>query len=133
MEKTEIVKLLSEYESLKKRVEKLLEGSKKWEVKNNFEKKLKRLKIPQKNLGQLEKIIKIASKTKLTPKHKKQLVQITRRRLLILAKHFSSIYEILKKNPDLFSDKKIATSQENLKEKLSFYEKIVPVLFEKRD
>jgi len=125
--------LLSEYKSLKERAEKLLEGSKRWEMRDDFKEKIKKLKIPPKNLGQLEKIIKIARKSKLTQKQKRQLIRITRKRLSILINHFLSIYNLVKQNPDLLLDKKISASEENLKERLSLYEKIVPVLFKKKD
>ena len=133
MEKKEVAKLLSEYKSLKERAEKLLEGSKRWEMRDDFKEKIKKLKIPPKNLGQLEKIIKIARKSKLTQKQKRQLIRITRKRLSILINHFLSIYNLVKQNPDLLLDKKISASEENLKERLSLYEKIVPVLFKKKD
>ncbi len=133
MEKKEVAKLLSEYKSLKERAEKLLEGSKRWEMRDDFKEKIKKLKIPPKNLGQLEKIIKIARKSKLTQKQKRQLIRITRKRLSILMNHFLSIYNLVKQNPDLLLDKKISASEENLKERLSLYEKIVPVLFKKKD
>jgi len=133
MEKKEVAKLLSEYKSLKERAEKLLEGSKRWEMRDDFKEKIKKLKIPPKNLGQLEKIVKIARKSKLTQKQKRQLIRITRKRLSILINHFSSIYNLVKQNPDLLLDKKISASEENLKERLSLYEKIVPVLFKKKD
>jgi len=133
MEKKEVAKLLSEYKSLKERAEKLLEGSKRWEMRDDFKEKIKKLKIPPKNLGQLEKIVKIARKSKLTQKQKRQLIRITRKRLSILMNHFLSIYNLVKQNPDLLLDKKISASEENLKERLSLYEKIVPVLFKKKD
>jgi NADH:ubiquinone oxidoreductase subunit C len=133
MEKKEIEKKLLSYQSLKERAEKLLEESKKWEVRDDLKNKLKKLKIPQTNLGQLEKIIKIASKSKLTQKNKRQLIRIARKRLLILLHHFSSIYNLVKQNPNLLLDKKISVSEENLKERLSLYERIIPILFKKKE
>jgi len=122
-------KILSYIWSLKKRVEKLRKGVNDWEVKPNISKRLKEIDTHSKFLGQ---IIKIASKPELTEKEKKQLIRLVKRRLALLEEHFLSVHNMIQKNPSRVWDKKIKSTERELKERLVLYEKIVSLLFRKK-
>jgi hypothetical protein len=132
MNKKEITKTLSSVWSLQKRTEKLLAEAKKWEVKPNINEKVKKIDRPSRVLGQLETIIRMSLKPELNKKEKKQLIRFTKRRLTTLKKHFSSIHNLAKKNPNILLDKKIITTEKILEERLSIYEKVIPLLFQKK-
>ncbi len=129
MDKERHQKTLSYVWSLKERAEKLREEADDWEAKPRISKGLKKLKTHSESL---RRIIKIASKPKLTEKEKGQLVRLTKRRLTLLKKHFLSVHRVIQKNPSGFWDKKIKSTERELEELLTLYEKIVPLLFRKK-
>lgn len=116
--------------SLKERAEKLRKEADNWEVKSNISKRrIKKIDTYSKFLG---RIVKMASKSELTEKEKKQLIRLTKRRFTLLKKHFLSVHNLIKKNPSRFWDRKIKSTETKLEEDLTVYEKIIPLLFRKK-
>lgn len=116
--------------SLKERAEELLVKASNWEVKPSISKKVKRIDNRSKFLGQ---IIKLSLKPELTKKDKKQLINFTKARLNSLKKHFLSVHNILQENPNIIWDKRIEATEKELEERLTLYEKVVPLLFQKKE
>jgi len=121
--------ILSYIWSLKERVEKLYKEANYWEVRPRISKKIEKIDTRSKVLRQ---IMRLALKSKLNKKEKKQLIRLTKTRLASLIKHFLSVYSIVQKNPSRIWDKKIKVTEKNLAESLTLYEKIVPLLFQKK-
>lgn len=122
-------KILSYIWSLKERTEKLRKEADDWEVKPHISKRIKKIDTHSKFLG---RIIKIAFKPELTKKEKKQLISLTKRRFTLLKRHFLSVYNLIQENPSRIWDKKIKSTERELEEHLVLYEKIVPLLFQKK-
>lgn len=129
MDKEKYQEALSYVWALKERAEKLREEANSWEVKPKISTRLKKLKTCS---GPLERIIKIASKPKLTEKDKEQLTRLTKHRLTSLKKHFLSVHTVIQKNPSGFWDKKIKSTERKLEVLLTLYEKMAPMLFQKK-
>ena len=107
--------------SFKKRAEKLSEKAEKWEVNSNLNKVMKKMGIP----------LEFSGGGKLSSKGKIKLVQSIKYRLGVLKNHFSSVYRMVQKNPTIW-DKKIESNERKLGKRISFYEKITPILFQKK-
>lgn len=129
MDKENYQEALSYIWSLKERAEKLREEANDWEVKPKVSKRIKKLKH---HSGPLERIMKIASKPKLTEKDKKQLTRLTKSRLTSLKKHFLSVHKVIQKNPGGFWDRKIKSNERDLEKLLDLYEETAPLLFRKK-
>lgn len=129
MDKEKYQAALSDIWFLKERAENLREEANDWGVKPRISKRIKKLKTRS---GPFERIIKIASKPKLTEKDKKQLTRLTKSRLTLLKKHFLSVHKVIQKNPSGFWDKKIKDTEKDLEELLTLYEKMAPMLFRKK-
>lgn len=110
-------------------MEKLYKEANYWEVRPRISKKIEKIDTRSKVLRQ---IMRLALKSKLNKKEKKQLIRLTKTRLASLIKHFLSVYSIVQKNPSRIWDKKIKVTEKNLAESLTLYEKIVPLLFQKK-
>ena len=121
---------LSNIFSLKRKVEKLRKEVDLLEVRPIINKKIKKIDTNGKILGV---IIKIASKTELKLKDKKELMRLTRQRLISLKEHFLSIYDLIQKNPTMVLDRKIKSTEKDLKERVTTYEKVIPLLFRKKE
>ena len=104
----------------KKRVERLNNKSKSWEVNPNLNKIMKKMGIPLEFFGG----------SKLSKKGRTKLVQSIKYKLTVLKNHFSSVHRMVQKNPMIW-DKKIENNERKLGKKISFYERITPILFRK--
>ena len=105
----------------KKRAEKLSKKSEEWEVNLNLNKIMKKMGIP----------LEFSGGGKLSKKGKVKLVQSVQYKLNVLKNHFSSVYRMVQKNPVIW-DKKIESNERKLGKRISFYEKITPILFQKK-
>ncbi len=114
-QKEEALKKLADF---KKRAEKLRKKSRNWEVNPNVNKIMKKMGIP----------LEISGSKKLTKKRKDKLIRSIKYKLTILKNHFDSVYKTVKKNPMIW-DKKIENNERKLGKKISFYERIAPILF----
>lgn len=121
--------ILSYVWSLKERVGKLREEANQWEVKAKISKRIKRADASSRDL---RTIIKLASKPELSKREKKQLIGLTKRRLSSLKRHFLSVYKIIKKNPTRIWDKRIRITEKQLEERITIYEKILPLIFQEK-
>jgi len=52
--------------------------------------------------------------------------------LTSLKKHFLSVHKVIQKNPSGFWDKKIKDTEKDLEKLLDLYEKMAPMLFQKK-
>ena len=104
----------------KDRAERLSKKSKEWEVNSNLEKIMKKMGVPLEFVG-----------GKLSKKGRIKLVQSIQNRLDVLKDHFSSVYRMVQKNPIIW-DKKIESNERKLGKRISFYEKMTPILFRKK-
>ena len=105
----------------KKRAERLSEKAEGWEVNSNLNKMMKKMGIP----------LEFAGGGKLSEKGKIKLTESIKYKLEDLKNHFSSVYHMVQKNPMIW-DKKIESNEMKLGKKVSFYEKITPILFQKK-
>ena len=121
MTKKDKEKAMESLLSFKKRAEKLSDKSKKWEVNPNLNKIMKKMGIP----------LEFSGGYKLSKKGRAKLVQSIRYRLDVLKNHFLSVYRMVQKNPTIW-DKKIESNEKKLGKRISFYEKITPILFRKK-
>ena len=69
--------------------------------------------------------------SELSEKGKMKLTESIKYKLSVLKNHFSSVYRMVQKNPIIW-DKKIETNERKLGKRISFYEKIIPILFQKK-
>ncbi len=121
MTKKETAKALEILLGFKKRAEKLSEKAKEWEVNTNLNKIMKKMSIP----------LEFSGGGELSKKGKIKLIQSIRYKLDVLRDHFSSVYHTIQKNPMIW-DKKIESNEKKLGKRISFYEKIIPILFRKK-
>ena len=120
MNKKDKEKALEILRNFKKRAEKLSVKSENWEVNPNLSKIMKKMGVP----------LEFSSGSKLSKKGRIKLVESIRNKLDVLKNHFSSVYRMVQKNPMIW-DKKIENNERKLGKRISFYEKITPILFRK--
>ena len=120
MNKKEKEKALELLLSFKNRAEKLSKKSKEWEVNSNLDKIMKKMGVPLEFLG-----------GKLSKKGQEKLVQSIQYKLDVLKNHFASLHRMVQTNPIIW-DKKIESNEKKLGKRISFYEKITPILFRKK-
>ena len=75
--------------------------------------------------------LEISGGGKLSEKGRVKLTQSIKNKLDVLKNHFSSVYRMVQKNPMIW-DKKIESNEKKLGKRISFYEKITPILFRKK-
>ena len=121
MTKKDKEKALETLLGFKKRAEKLSKKAEDWEVNSNLNKIMKKMGIP----------LEFSGGGKLSKKGKVKLVQSVQYKLNVLKNHFSSVYRMVQKNPVIW-DKKIESNERKLGKRISFYEKITPILFQKK-
>ena len=121
MTKKETAKALEILLGFKKRAEKLSEKAKEWEVNTNLNKIMKKMSIP----------LEFSGGGELSKKGKIKLIQSIRYKLDVLRDHFSSVYHTIQKNPMIW-DKKIESNEKKIGKRISFYEKIIQILFRKK-
>jgi len=114
-DKEEVLEILRNF---KKRAERLSDKSEKWEVNPNLGKMMKKMGIP----------LEFSGGSKLSKKGRVKLVESISGKLDVLKNHFSSVYRMIQKNPMIW-DKKIENNERKLGKRISFYEKITPILF----
>ena len=120
MNKKDKEKALEVLRNFKKRAEKLSAKSEKWEVNPNLGKIMKKMGVP----------LEFSGGSKLSKKGRIKLVESIKNKLDVLKNHFSSVYRMVQKNPMIW-DKKIENNERKLGKRISFYEKITPILFRK--
>ena len=121
MAKKDNEKALEVLLGFKKRAEKLSKKADEWEVNSNLDKIMKKMGIP----------LEFSGGGKLSKKGKVKLTQSIKGKLDVLKNHFSSVYRMVQKNPTIW-DKKIEGNERKLGNRISFYEKITPILFRKK-
>ena len=120
MNKKDKEKALDILRNFKKRAEKLSVKSEQWEVNPNLGKIMKKMGVP----------LEFSGGDKLSKKGRIKLVESIKNKLDVLKNHFSSVYRMVQKNPMIW-DKKIENNERKLGKRISFYEKITPILFRK--
>ena len=120
MNKQDKEKALEILLNFKNRAEKLSKKSEEWEVNSNLDKIMKKMGVP----------LEIVGGGNLSKKGRVKLVQSIQNRLLVLKNHFASVYRMVQKNPIIW-DKKIENNERKLGKRISFYEKMTPILFRK--
>lgn len=121
--------VLSYIWSLKERVQKLREEINHWEVKPKISKRIKNV---DSKARAFRTITKMASKIELTKREKKQLIELIKRRLSSLKRHFLSVHNMIQKNPSRIRDKRIKITERELEERIAIYEKILPLIFREK-
>ena len=121
MNKKDKEKALDILRNFKKRAEKLSVKSERWEVNPNLGKIMKKMGVP----------LEFSGGNKLSKKGRIKLVESIKDKLDVLKNHFSSVYRMVQKNPMIW-DKKIENNERKLGKRISFYEKITPILFRKK-
>ena len=121
MNKKDKEKALEILRSFKKRAERLSDKSEKWEVNPNLDKMMKKMGIP----------LEFSGGSNLSKKGRVKLIESVKYKLDVLKNHFSSVYRMVQKNPMIW-DKKIENNERKLGKRISFYEKITPILFRKK-
>lgn len=121
MNKKEHKKALEIISSFKKRAEKLTNRAEEWEVNTNLNKIMKKMGIP----------LEFSGGKKLSERGKEKLIQSIKYKLNVLKNHFFSLHRMVKKNPVIW-DKKIETNERKLGKRISFYEKITPIIFRRK-
>jgi len=121
MNKKSQEKALEIISSFKRRAEKLTKKSENWEVNPSLGKIMKKMGIP----------LEFPGGHKLSKKGRDKLVVFIKHKLSVLSNHFLSVYRMVKKNPMIW-DKKIESNEKKLGKRISFYEKITPILFRKK-
>ena len=121
MNKKDKEKALETLLSFKKRAEKLSKKAEEWEVNTSLNKMMKKMGVP----------LEFSGGSSLSQKGRIKLIQSIKYRLSVLKDHFSSVYRMVQKNPMIW-DKKIESNEKKLGKRISFYEKITPILFRKK-
>ena len=121
MDKKKHKKVILYIQSLKKRAERLRKDADDWEVSPRLNKRMKKIGV----------LLEFFKKDKLSEKEEKKLLGLTKRKLSLFNRHFSSICRVIQKNPMIWS-KKIRDSEKELEKTLALYEKITPLLFQKK-
>ncbi len=113
-------KALKTLARFKERAKELRNKAEKWEVNPNVNKLMKKMGVP----------LEISYKKGLSDKRKTKLLRSIKYKLTTLKKHFDSVYRMVKKNPTVW-DKKIKGNEKKLEKRLTFYERITPIMFRK--
>ena len=121
MNKKDKEKALDILRNFKKRAEKLSVKSEQWEVNPNLGKIMKKMGVP----------LEFSGGNKLSKKGRIKLVESIKNKLDVLKNNFSSVYRMVQKKPMIW-DKKIENNERKLGKRISFYEKITPILFRKK-
>jgi len=121
MNKKDIEKALKTLSNFKERAKKLSDKAEEWEVNLNLNKAMKKMGIP----------LEFSTGNKMSKKGREKLIKSVIYKLSVLKNHFSSVHRMVEKNPTIW-DKKIESNEKKLGRRISFYEKITPILFRKK-